>query len=163
MVKRREDEKFLDVNAAMQGSLAFSDPVNLRINGKFEGNLTTRGNLIIGSNADVKADITGENITVGGKVKGNVRATEVITLNPTAQVIGNVETPRICIEEGAIFNGKCNMKDEKISLEELSDYLSIEQNKIMEWVQGGKLPVEKKSGKFFFDREEVESWIANKT
>ena len=54
------------------------------------------------------------------------------------------------------------MKDEKISLEELSDYLSIEQNKIMEWVQGGKLPVEKKSGKFFFDREEVESWIANK-
>ena len=70
MVKRREDEKFLDVNAAMQGSLAFSDPVNLRINGKFEGNLTTRGNLIIGSNADVKADIVGENITVGGKSKG---------------------------------------------------------------------------------------------
>jgi len=62
--RKEEEEKFLDVSAAMQGSLAFSDPVNLRINGKFEGTLTTKGKLVVGRNADVKADIIGENVMV---------------------------------------------------------------------------------------------------
>jgi len=46
----------------MQGNLSFKDPVNLRINGRFEGNLEVRGTLAIGSTAIVKADILGDNI-----------------------------------------------------------------------------------------------------
>ena len=49
--KKAIEEKFMDVNAAMQGKLVFSDPVNLRINGKFEGELNVRGNLIISKDA----------------------------------------------------------------------------------------------------------------
>ena len=41
-------EKVLDVNASMQGTLRFDDPVNLRINGKFEGTLDTKGMLMVG-------------------------------------------------------------------------------------------------------------------
>ncbi|MBN3041088.1 MAG: polymer-forming cytoskeletal protein [Candidatus Omnitrophica bacterium] len=162
MVRRREEEKFLDVSAAMQGSLVFSDPVNLRINGKFEGTLTTKGNLIIGRSADVKADIIGENITVSGQVRGNITASAVLSLTASARVIGNVEIAGLSIEEGAVFNGKCKMIEGKISLEELSDYLSIEENKIMEWVEGGKIPVESEGDKLLFDRKEVETWIARK-
>ncbi len=163
MGRRKEEEKILDVNAAMQGSLVFSDPVSLRINGKFEGSLTTKGNLMIGSSADVKASIVGENITISGSVKGDIKATSMVNLASTAQVFGDIETPKIAIEEGAIFNGKCNMLDVKISLEDLSEYLSIEEDKIIEWVEGGKIPVEKKGGKLLFDRKEVESWIAQKS
>ena len=47
-------EKVLDVDATMQGTLTFRDPVNLRINGSFEGNLDTKGNLTIGENATVR-------------------------------------------------------------------------------------------------------------
>tara|TARA_Y100000031_G_C8091077_1_gene324175 strand:- start:115 stop:606 length:492 start_codon:yes stop_codon:yes gene_type:complete len=162
MVRRREEEKFLDVSAAMQGSLVFSDPVNLRINGKFEGNLTTKGNLIIGKAADVRADIVGENITVSGQVRGNIKASSMLVFSASAQVLGNVEVSRIAVEEGAIFNGKCKMVEGKISLEELSDYLSIEENKIMEWVEGGKIPVESEGDRLLFDRKEVETWISRK-
>ena len=55
--RRKEDleqkEKVLDVDASMQGTLAFKDPVNLRINGKFEGRLETKGFLTIGEHAVV--------------------------------------------------------------------------------------------------------------
>lgn len=161
MMKKREDEKVLDVNAAMQGSLVFSDPVNLRINGRFEGTLTTKGNLIIGESADVKADILGERITISGNVRGNIRASEILQLTSGAQIIGDVETPRVSIEEGAIFNGRCSMLEGKISLEELSDYLSVEEKKIIEWVNSGKIPVEREGEKLLFDRKEVETWVAH--
>ncbi|MDD3296256.1 MAG: polymer-forming cytoskeletal protein [Candidatus Omnitrophica bacterium] len=163
MAKRRMDEKVLDVDAAMQGSLVFSDPVNLRINGKFEGNLTTKGNLIIGSSAEVKADIIGEAVTVAGNVKGNIRASEILRLVSTAQVVGDIQAPKLSIEEGAVFNGKSRMLESQISLSELSDYLSIEEGKIMEWVDGGKIPVEKEGNKLLFDRKQVEEWIATRT
>jgi len=54
------------------------------------------------------------------------------------------------------------MSEGKISLEELSDYLSVGEKKIMEWVEGGKIPVEKEGSKFLFDRAQVEDWIAHK-
>lgn len=162
MARRKEDDKILDVNAAMKGSLIFSDPVNLRINGKFEGSLNTKGKLTIGQAAEIRADIIGENITIAGSIKGNVKATEVVKLLSTAQVIGNIEVPRISIEQGAIFNGKCRTAEAMISLEELSDYLSVEEKKIIEWVEGGKIPVEKEGNKLLFDRREVESWVAHK-
>lgn len=163
MVKRKEDEKFLDVNATMQGSLIFSDPVNLRINGKFEGNLNTKGNLVIGRSAQVNADIEGENITIAGSVKGKIKASGVFKLTSTAYVNADITTQRICIEEGAVFNGKCHMAGGRISLDELSEYLSIEGAKIKEWVENGKIPAEKEGDKLMFDRQDVESWIAQRT
>jgi len=162
MARRKEDEKILDVNAAMQGSLVFSDPVNLRINGKFEGSLNTKGKLIIGQAAVIKADIIGESITVSGSIKGNIKAANIVKLLSTAQIIGNIEAPKFSIEEGAIFNGKCRTAEARISIEELSDYLSIEEKKIIEWVEGGKIPVEKEGDKLLFDRQEVEAWVAHK-
>ncbi len=159
---RQREEKILDVNAAMKGSLVFSDPVNLRINGKFEGSLDTKGNLIIGEAAAVKANIIGEKVTISGIVKGDIRATETIRLLSSARVIGNIEAPKLSIEEGAAFNGKCRTAEAKISLEELSDYLSVEENKIVEWVEGGKIPVEKEGSRLLFDRKKVENWVANK-
>lgn len=162
MVKRRDEGKVLDVNAAMQGSLVFSDPVNLRINGKFEGSLSTKGSLMIGKGADVRADIIGEVVEVSGTVKGRIRATQLLKFHSTANVIGDIEASKLSIEEGAVFIGRSKMLDDKISLQELSDYLSIEEKKIKEWVDNGTIPVEKEGGKLMFDRKEVESWVGNK-
>lgn len=163
MARRKEEEKVLDVSAAMKGSLVFSDPVNLRINGKFEGSLDTKGSIIIGQAATVKANIIGEKVTIAGTVKGNIKAMESIKLLSTAQVIGDIEVPKISIDEGAIFNGKCRTAEARISLEELSDYLSVEEKKIVEWVEGGKIPVEKEGNKLLFDRREVDSCVAHKS
>ena len=69
MLKRDKNEKkILDVDASMQGTLTFKDPVNLRINGDFEGKLDTKGILTISANAFVRADINGDEIVISGKV-----------------------------------------------------------------------------------------------
>jgi excisionase family DNA binding protein len=160
MIKKKETEKVLDVNASMEGSLVFSDPVNLRINGKFKGDLTTKGNLMIGEDASVNANIVGEDIVIAGKVKGKIKATKKLTFKSTAYVEGEIQTPTLSIEEGAIFNGKCNMTEEKLTLEELAEYLSVEEEKIMEWVNKGSISAQKEGDKLFFNREEVEAWIS---
>ncbi len=159
MARRREEEKILDVNAAMQGSLVFSDPVNLRINGRFEGNLKTKGTLTIGKDASVLADIEGETIIVFGYIKGKIKVIKILSLMSGANVNADIVAPAFSIEEGAVFNGRCKMKGEKLNLSELSDYLSIEETKIMEWVGNGKIPVDKENGGLIFDRRDVETWV----
>lgn len=159
MVKRKEEEKILDVDAAMQGTLVFSDPVNLRINGKFEGHLKTQGNLIVGENASISADIVGESIVISGLVKGNIKSTRLLSITSTATVYGDVETPKFSIEEGAFFNGKCKMQEERFSVSELSHYLSVETSKIIEWVNAGKIPARKEGSNLSFDKKEVELWV----
>jgi len=159
MVRHREEEKMLDVNAAMQGSLVFSDPVNLRISGRFEGSLKTKGTLTIGPKASALADIEGEIIIISGYVKGKIKATNLIALTSSADVHADLEAPQVSIEEGAEFNGKCKMRGEKLNIAELSHYLSVEENKIMEWVNSGKIPAEKENDRLIFDRKEVEAWV----
>ena len=162
MARKREEvqeEKFLDVNAAMQGSLVFSDPVNLRISGKFEGDLTTRGNLVVGRDAKVAADIIGENITIAGRVKGKIKATKLIAVAATGEITGDIETPRLSMETGAVFNGICKMVQAKMSISELSDYLSVKEDKIMEWVSSGEIPAERSGAGLLFDHREVETWL----
>jgi excisionase family DNA binding protein len=158
----RKKEKILDVDATMQGSLVFSDPVNLRINGEFDGNLTTKGSLTVGETASVKAQIKGENVIISGKVNGTIKADNV-KLFSTAEVYGDIQAAKVSIEEGAIFDGRCHMSDNKVSLSEISDYLSVEKQKIMEWVETDKIPVEKEGKKLWFDRRKVDQWMATKT
>jgi excisionase family DNA binding protein len=159
--KKRLEEKVLDVDAAMHGSLTFKDPVNLRINGKFEGSLETKGNLTIGSNATINADIIGDNIVVGGRVKGRITAKERLTLLPTAIVEGDVYPVKLNITEGAILEGKCTMLHDFLNSEELARYLEVDLNSIMDWANTGKVPGVKEGNGWKFERKAIDSWIAS--
>ena len=111
--KSTTEGKIIDIETGMQGNMKFNGPINLRISGSFEGELETKGTLIIGENANVKAGIRGENINIQGKVKGDIICNR-LELSRTARLIGNVETASLVIGEGAILKGKCQMPvDEK--------------------------------------------------
>jgi len=159
--KKKMEDKILDVDASMQGSLSFKDPVNLRINGKFEGTLETRGNLTIGPTAMVNADIIGDNIIVGGKVKGRITAKERLTLLPTAIIDGEIFSVRLNVAEGAVFEGRCSMLNDFLNAQELARYLEVDLNSVMEWASAGKLPGRKEGSDWKFDRKEVDSWVAS--
>ena len=103
-------DKIIDIEAGLQGDLKFTGLVNLRINGSFEGALEAKGILVIGEKAEVKAKtIKGDNITIAGKVKGDIICGERLELLPTARVMGGVETPVLIVNEGAILKGNCQM------------------------------------------------------
>lgn len=159
--KKRIEEKVLDVDAAMQGTLSFKDPVNLRINGKFEGNLDTKGNLTIGQSAIVSADIVGDNIIVGGRVRGKITAKEMLTLLPSAIVEGEIYPARLNIAEGAVLDGRCSMLNDFLSPEELARYLEVDLNSIMEWANAGRMPASKEGNNWRFERKAIDSWVAS--
>lgn len=159
--KKKIEEKILDVDAAMQGRLTFKDPVNMRINGKFEGSLETKGNLTIGPTAVVIADIVGDNIIVGGKVKGSIIAKERLTLLPTAILEGDIYPAKLNIAEGAIMEGRCSMLHDFLNSEELARYLEVDLNSIMEWANSGKMPGRREGSEWRFDRKEIDSWVAS--
>jgi excisionase family DNA binding protein len=159
-LRRKVEDKVLDVDASMQGTLAFKDPVNLRINGSFEGTLDIKGSLTIGQTAIVNADINGDNIIIGGKVKGRIIARERLTLLPTAVVEGEIFPSKLNIAEGALFEGSCKMLQDFLNAEELARYLEVDLNSILDWASTGKLPGHKEGEKWQFERKNVDAWIA---
>lgn len=101
---------FLDRGSHLTGDLKFDD--GFRIDGKFEGKITSGSDLMIGENADVEAEIKVERLTVNGSLRGNVVATERIELHPKARVLADLTTPNLAIQEGAFFQGSCKMGQE---------------------------------------------------
>ena len=158
-------ERWLEVDASMTGTLAFKDPVNLQINGRFEGTLDTKGNLSIGDKATVKATIHGEAITIGGTVNGTVTATSHVELLASARVTGKVVSPRVIMKDGAVLNGTLEMNGAVntspwMSVEELARYLEVDAETVGQWAQSGRLPSQHEGGALRFERAKIEEWLA---
>jgi cytoskeletal protein CcmA (bactofilin family) len=91
----------------------------LRVDGHLIGTVTSQaGTLIIGTNGQVDANIMVAAAMINGTVNGDVLASEKLQLGRTARVLGNIQTPRLIIEEGAILEGGCNMLKARETREE---------------------------------------------
>ena len=86
----------------------------LRIDGKFSGRITsTGGTLIVGAGGQVDANIEVAVATIQGIVNGDVISSERIELGRAAKLHGNIQTPSLIIEQGAVFEGTCKMTQQK--------------------------------------------------
>ena len=81
----------------------------LRVEGVFEGVVETGGNLIIGEEAKVMADIVAYNVSVAGSVKGNVKANRVEVLS-TGRVWGDITVKSFLVDEGGFISGQIIME-----------------------------------------------------
>ncbi|NNE98455.1 MAG: polymer-forming cytoskeletal protein [Pyrinomonadaceae bacterium] len=90
----------------------------LRVDGHLKGSVTSEdGTLIVGANGRVDADIIVSEAIVNGSVEGDITAGDKLTLGRTATVVGNVQAPRLIIEDGAVLEGSCSMIESKDSLQ----------------------------------------------
>jgi len=81
------------------------------IEGRVEGRVTLKNHhLTIGANGDVQGEVSGKQVTVVGKVAGNVVASERIEVRETGQIQGDLISPRLTVAEGALINGAIHMK-----------------------------------------------------
>lgn len=101
---------FLDRGSHFTGELKFDQ--GFRIDGRFEGKITSGSELVIGETAEVDAEIHVGKLSVNGSLKGTITATERIELHPKAKVLADLTTPALAIEEGAFFQGSCKMGPE---------------------------------------------------
>src|SRR5215203_2500888 len=90
----------------------------LRIDGHLTGRVSSEsGTLIVGSSGKVDANIQVASAIVSGTINGDITASEKLELTRTARVLGNIQAPRLVIEDGAIFEGACTMLKAKESLD----------------------------------------------
>lgn len=98
----------LSAGTVLTGNLVTQD--DIRIDGVIEGNIISRGKIIIGNNGHVSGDVECQTLDLLGKVSGNILCEDTIVLRVTANLIGDITTQVIEIEPGARFTGSCKMK-----------------------------------------------------
>lgn len=86
---------------------------SLRVDGKVTGEVHAAENLAIGVTGEVEGAVNGRNVTVGGKVKGNIVSVEKLVLEGKAVVRGDVKATKIVIDEGAVFDGRVTMTENR--------------------------------------------------
>lgn len=82
---------------------------SLQINGYFEGEIVSEGSLVIGSGAEVKANVKAKNVIVDGTVYGNIEASSSIEIQQSGKLYGNIKTKKLKIADGVVFEGNCEM------------------------------------------------------
>lgn len=99
---------FVGHGTSLTGDTSFQ--MMLRVDGHLTGTVSSDGGtLIVGNNGQLDANISVGVANVNGAINGDVMATEKIHLGRTARVVGNITTPKLVIEDGAIFEGGCTM------------------------------------------------------
>ncbi|HNS15723.1 MAG TPA: polymer-forming cytoskeletal protein [Syntrophorhabdaceae bacterium] len=98
----------------IRGTIKFKTSVMLK--GIFEGEIFSEGLLVVGPTAKVTATISTKTLVSHGEITGNVTATDQVTLKNTSLHNGDVTTPNIIIENGAVFNGSCAMRAKDITV-----------------------------------------------
>ena len=81
----------------------------VRIEGAFKGELNCAAQLVVAQGGDVEAELRADLITISGRVRGDIFAGKKIELTPSADMQGNITSPRILIREGAAFEGQVVM------------------------------------------------------
>lgn len=81
----------------------------LRVDGIIEGDIFADW-VIVGESGRISGNVKSRGVVVGGRVEGNIDATEIVELKGKGQVTGEISTVKLAMSEGAVFDGRSNMK-----------------------------------------------------
>jgi cytoskeletal protein CcmA (bactofilin family) len=99
---------FIDKDTEITGEIKFND--SFRIDGTFKGKILSGNTLIIGENGNVEADIEVRSVSINGRVKGSINTKDRVEIFSKGRVTGKIIAPKLIIEEGAFFQGTCQME-----------------------------------------------------
>jgi cytoskeletal protein CcmA (bactofilin family) len=102
----------LGPDASFKGELTFEK--GMRLQGRFEGKITTAGRLHVAREAKLQADVEAGAIVVEGDVKGNLSANDRIELKQSARYEGDLRASKLVVDEGAVFSGHVSVGPEAI-------------------------------------------------
>ena len=114
--EQSEITAFLGKGTEFKGVLSFEGTI--RVDGKLDGEVISKDTLIAGDGAFLQGEIAVGTIILSGRIVGNIHASQKVHLLAPANVQGNIKTPKLIIEEGVTFDGKCEMGGEKKAAEQ---------------------------------------------
>ncbi len=102
------------VNLISQGTEITGDVKSsgdIRIDGILNGNMVTKGKVVIGPTGRVKGEVECKNSEVSGLIDGKITVTQLLNLKASSKINGTIVTSKLSIEPGAVFTGNCAMKE----------------------------------------------------
>ena len=112
-VKPEEIHTIIGRESTFEGKLIFDGVV--RIDGIFKGSIQSKGKLLIGESAKIEAEIETGSLILNGEMNGNITAHERVEIKGKGRFTGNINSPSLTVEEGALFNGTSAMEKNKTS------------------------------------------------
>ena len=113
MKKSESAINFLGKHTEWEGDLTFAG--TFRIDGYFQGKISSGGTLIVGEEAMINADLNVSYIIIKGEVHGNILSDQRVDIHNPGKVFGNIQAPAVVIENGVIFEGTTRMYQVKDS------------------------------------------------
>ena len=108
-----EESDFNTVMASdisISGKIRFTKP--LKIKGNISGQINSECDLVIASDAVVKADIYADRILIRGSVEGNIVGNSMVFVTSNGSVTGDITSKQVVLEPGSSFSGRCTMVKE---------------------------------------------------
>lgn len=103
---------------------------NIRIEGQLEGLVESKTKIVVGDSALIKGNITAPEAEISGKIDGEVFISGTLYLTKTAIINGNITAQKLIVENGAVFNGKCQMMAKGMVVSKNSDAEDKPQKKL---------------------------------
>ena len=105
---------------------------NIRIDGKLEGTITTKGRVVIGKTGHIEGEVICQDADIEGTLVGKITVNQLLTLKSTANISGDIITNKLAIEPGAVFSGSCGMADKASATMQTLKQSSKSENKPLE-------------------------------
>lgn len=111
-IEYKVDSTVLSANSQFEGKIKSSGV--LRVDGSIVGEVDTKGHVIVGEGGSIKESIKASRVTISGVVEGTVLCNGTLEMTQSGILNADIEVADICIEEGAVFNGKCTTKRNRL-------------------------------------------------
>jgi cytoskeletal protein CcmA (bactofilin family) len=85
---------------------------SIRIDGTMVGDVVAKANAAIGSSGILDGNLSAKNVSLAGRVKGTVTASEKLILESKSVLQGDIRASKLVVDEGAMFDGRCSMSAE---------------------------------------------------
>ena len=107
----KNEQEFTQIGRNVQIDGDITGKTDLRIAGKVYGNISIDGELILEKYAIVEGDVKCGAAILAGSIKGDVDCKTKLILLDNSKIVGNVKAEQLIINEGAIFQGNCDMNE----------------------------------------------------
>ena len=133
-------DTLIGANTVFEGAI-YSD-CSVCVEGSIRGRIEAKGELVVGREGKVEADIYADSVVVGGQITGNVHARSRLEITPTGRVTGDIEATTITVAEGGMVDGMFKMMDgAESAYPQLENKLALNENDQVE-IESPSDPIE---------------------
>jgi cytoskeletal protein CcmA (bactofilin family) len=104
----------IEKNSSFTGN--FTSESDFRIDGFFEGNIETKGKVVIGKNGKIDGTIVCSSADIEGNFSGTIHVQDLLSIRSTGEVHGDVVMSKLIVESGAVFNAKSSMQNDATNI-----------------------------------------------